>query len=161
MAVAEKFKMFNQAKEFIGDGTIDLDAGDAYFAWILVLSAYTEDLTDSTYADVSANEHANGNGYLTGGIPAVGTAWTHAAGTVTFDCTTDPTWTAASGSIVARRIMLVHVAAGSGDPQSTDKLICTCLMDSAPDDITVTDTNTLTVQLNGSGIFTMSGGTAA
>ena len=161
MAAAEKFKMFNQAKEFIGDGTIDLDEGDAYFAWILVLDTYTEDLTDSTYADVSALEHAEANGYTTGGIPVVGSSWVNSAGTITWDCSTDPTWDAAGGSIVAERIMLVHVLAGSGLPQATDKLICTCLMDSAPANITVTATNTLTVQLNGSGVFTMSGGTAA
>lgn len=158
MAAAEKFKVFNKTKEYIGDGTIDLDAGDAYFVWALLSSAYTEDLTDSTWSDVSANEvTSNGAGQLV----ASGVTWTESSGTVTFDASTDPVWTASGGSIVARRLVLVHRAAGSGVLQATDKLIALNLMDSAPADITVTAGDNLLVTLNASGVFTVSGGTAA
>jgi hypothetical protein len=34
--------------------------------------------------------------------------------------------------------------------------VCYSLLDNSPADVTVTDTNTLTVQINASGVFTLS-----
>lgn len=155
---ADAWKMYNKSKEYIGDGTIDLDAGDAYFAVVLVASGYTPALTHSTYADISANEVANGNGYTTGGDFPGTTTWTESSGTVTFD-SADPAWTASGGSIVARYAVLVHVAAGSGVPQSTDKLICYSLLDDAPADVTAVSGADFTIQLAAGGYFQVSGGT--
>jgi len=154
---ADAWKMYNKAKEFIGDGTIDLDAGDAYFAVILLTSSYTPALTHDTYSDVSSNEVANGNGYSTGGVTPSSTTWTESSGTVTFD-SADPSWTASGGSITARYAALVHVAAGSGDPQAGDKLICYSLLDNSPADVTANDGADLTLVLNSDGYFQVSGG---
>jgi len=154
---ADNFKMYDKAKEFIGDGTIDLDAGDAYFAVVLLTSSYTPSLTHETYADISGAEVANANGYTTGGVTPASTAWTESSGTVTFD-SNDPSWTASGGSIVARYAALVHVAAGSGDPQSTDKLLCYSLLDNTPADLTAVSGAPFTVVIHANGYFQMSGG---
>lgn len=156
---ADAWKVYNKAKEYIGDGTIDLDAGDAYFAVVLLTSSYTPALTHSTYADISAAETANGNGYTTGGDFPGSVTWTESSGTVTFD-SADPAWTASGGSIVARYAALVHVAAGSGVPQSTDKLIAYSLLDNAPADVTAVAGADFTIQLSASGYFTVSGGSS-
>lgn len=154
---ADAWKVYNKAKEYIGDGTIDLDAGDAYFSVILATSSYTPALTHSTYADVSSAEVANGNGYTTGGDFPGSVTWTESSGTVTFD-SADPAWTASGGSITARYAVLVHVAAGSGVPQSTDKLIAYMLLDNSPADVVAADGAGLTIQLPAGGYFTISGG---
>lgn len=149
--------VYNKAKEYIGDGTIDLDAGDGYFRVVLLDSGYTPDLTHSTYADISGDEVANGNGYTTGGTALSSTTWTESSGTVTFD-SADPTWTASGGSIVARYAALVHVAAGTGVPQSSDKLICRALLDTTPADATAVDGAAFRLVLPSGGYFNLSGG---
>ena len=149
---ADAWKVYNKTKEYIGDGTIDLDAGDGYFSVILATSSYTPALTHSTYADVSAAEVANGNGYTTGGDFPGTVTWTESSGTVTFD-SVDPAWTASGGSITARYAVLVHVAAGSGVPQSTDKIMAYCLLDNAPADVTAVDGADFTIQLAAGGYF--------
>jgi len=92
----------------------------------------------TTYAGVT-NEHANGNGYTTGGasisLTLSGTT------TVTVDITTDPVWTASAGSITARFAAIYEVGGN---------VLCYCLLDSAPADVTATSGNTLTVAANAS-----------
>ena len=45
------------------------------------------------------------------------------------------------------------------DSWLVDPIVCVCLLDTTPADVTATDTNTLTVQINASGVFTLSGAT--
>src|SRR3970040_637658 len=79
------------------NGTFDIDTDS--FKCALFLSASNIGAASTTYAGVT-NEHANANGYTTGGIAIALTL----AGTttVTVDITTDPVWTAAGGSITGR-----------------------------------------------------------
>lgn len=154
---ADAWKIYDQAKEFIGDGTIDLDAGDAYFSVVLVTSGYTPAQTHSTYADISGNEVSNGNGYTTGGDICSSVTWTNSSGTITFD-SADPSWTASGGSITARYAVLTHIAAGSSVPQSSDKIIAYSLLDNTPDDVTAADGAPLTIQLSSNGYFRLTGG---
>jgi hypothetical protein len=90
------------------------------------------------------NEHANANGYTTGGIAIALTL----AGTttVTVDIATDPVWTASGGSITARFAGIYEVA---GD------VLVYCLLDDTPADVTATTGNTLTVAAHTSGVFTL------
>lgn len=123
------------------DGTFDVDT-DTYKC-ALFLSTSDIGASSTTYAGVS-NEHANGNGYTTGGIEVdltlAGTT------TVTCDIATDPVWTASGGSIVARFAVIYEVG---GD------VLCYCLLDSTPANVTATAGNTLTVAANASGVFTL------
>lgn len=150
---AENWKLHENAKEYIGDGTIDLD--DDLFHMVLCTSSYSRALSDDTYGDLT--EVANGNGYTTGGEALTSVTWGQTSGTATFDCA-DVEWTASGGAITARYAVIVHVAAGTGLPQSTDKIVCSCLLDDTPADVTASDGGTFTVAINASGVFTLSGG---
>jgi hypothetical protein len=72
----------------------------------LFLSTSNIGAASTTYAGLT-NEHANANGYTTGGIAVTFTL----AGTttVTVDIATDPVWTASGGSITARFAVLYEV----------------------------------------------------
>ncbi len=123
------------------DGTFDIDTD----TWKMALFLSTSNLgaASTTYAGVT-NEHANANGYTTGGIAV--TLTLAGTTTVTVDIATDPVWTASGGSITARFAAIYEV---SGN------VLCYCLLDSAPADVTATTGNTLTVAANASGVFTL------
>jgi hypothetical protein len=123
------------------DGTFDIAGGTYKMA--LFLSTSNVGAASTTYAGVT-NEHANGNGYTTGGIAVDLTV----AGTttVTVDVATDPVWTASTGDIVARFAAIYEVG---GD------VLMYCLLDATPANVTATDGNTLTVAANASGAFTL------
>ena len=144
---ADAWVVHDKAKEYAGDGTIDYD-GDT-FKMILCLS--TSNIATTTvdgYAAVT-NEHATANGYTQGGVTVAAT-WVESSGTVTFDVA-DGVWNASGGSLVAR------FAAIYDDTVTTpvaDPIIAHCLLDNSPADVTTTDGNTLTIQINASGVFT-------
>jgi hypothetical protein len=122
------------------DGTFDLDSDT--FKMALFLNTSDLGAASTTYAGVS-NQHAQANGYLTGGV-AVTLSLTGTT-TVTVD-STDATWTANGGSIVARFAAIYEVGGN---------ILCYCLLDSTPADVTVTTGNVLTVQIHASGVFTL------
>jgi len=131
----------NTGRTSLLNGTFDLDTDT--FKMALFLSTSNLGASSTTYAGLT-NEHANANGYTTGG--AAVTLSLSGTTTVTVDCT-DATWTASGGSIVARYAVIYEVGGN---------VLCYCLLDSTPADVTVTDTNTLTVTINASGLFTLS-----
>lgn len=122
------------------NGTFDFDTDT--FKMALFLSTSNIGAASTTYAGVT-NEHANANGYITGGVAI--TFSLSGTTTVTAD-STDAVWTASGGSIVARFAVIYEVG---GD------VVCYCLLDSAPADVTVTDGNQLTVAIHASGVFTL------
>lgn len=130
----------DSARTDLLNGTFDLDSD----TWKMALFLSTSNIgaASTTYAGLT-NEHANANGYTTGGtaitISLSGTT------TVTAD-STDATWTASGGSIVARFAVIYEVGG---------RVLCYCLLDSAPADVTITTGNQLTVQINVSGVFTL------
>ena len=85
--------VFNKAKEYIGDGTIDLD--DDTLKCMLLADTYTPDATDSVKADLVAHELAAANGYNTGGATLANVTWADTAGITMLDAD-DPVWTSAS-----------------------------------------------------------------
>lgn len=149
---ADAPKKFNTFPFYVGNNVINL-ASHTYKA-ILLTSAFAPNAeTQSTYANVSAAEVANGNGYTTGG-QTVAVTWTRSTGTVTWDIA-DPAWTASGGSITAR-----YLAIYDDTPTSpADPLVCYVLLDNANGgtDVTVTAGNTLTVQIATAGLFSLTG----
>lgn len=149
---AGKFKLYDSAKEYIADGTIDLDT-DTFHIELYLSSSNANALSNTVLASLT-NQHANANGYTTGGIALSGVTWAQVAGTATFDAT-DPVWTAAGGSIVAR--FAVIRKAGTANA-IVNPLLCVCLLEAVgPADVTATSPNTLTITFSASGIFTLSG----
>ena len=123
------------------NGTFDIDT-DTY-KMALFLSTSNIGAASTTFAGVTS-EHAAANGYTAGGnaitLTLAGTT------TVTVDISADPVWTASGGSIVARFAVIYEV---------TGDVLCYCLLDSTPADVTVTTGNTLTVAAHASGVFTL------
>ena len=149
MAAASAWAVHDKFKEYLGDGTIDMD-GDS-FKMALFLSTSNIATTSVDGYAAATNEHANGNGYTTGGEAVASPTWVESTGTVTFDCA-DQAWTASGGSIIAR------YAAIYDDTVTTpvaDPIVCHSLLDSAPADVTATDTNTLTIAIAAGGVFTL------
>jgi hypothetical protein len=141
MAAAGPWLFTNTGRTSMLNGTFDIDSD----TWKMALFLSTSNLAASstTYAGLT-NEHANANGYTTGGMSVALTL----AGTttVTVDITTDPVWTASGGSITARYAVIYEVGGN---------VLCYCLLDSAPADVTATSGNTLTVAAHASGVFTL------
>jgi len=147
---ATAWRKYDSFPEFMGDGTIDMD-NDTFKMALFTSSSNAATVTTNTlYSDLT-NEVANANGYTTAGVTLTGVTWAHSGGTTTFD-TGDAAWTASGGSIVARFAVIYSSTGG--------ELICYCILDSTPADVTVTAGNTLTVAINASGVFTITGMTA-
>lgn len=137
---ASAWTFTNAGRTSLLNGDFDLDTDS--FKMALFLSTSNIGASSTTYAGLT-NEHANANGYTTGGIAL--TMSLSGTTTVTVDCN-DPVWTASGGSIVARFAVIYEVGG---------KVLCYCLLDNTPADVTATSGNTLTVQINASGVFTL------
>jgi hypothetical protein len=124
------------------NGTFDFDTDT--FRVGLYLSTSNIGAASTTIAGVT-NEHANANGYTTGGT-SIGALTLSGTTTVTVDDPADVVWTASGGSIVARFAVLY---------ENGGNVVCYCLLDSTPADVTATDGNTLTIAFHASGIFTL------
>jgi len=152
---AGKWKVYEIAKKYLADGTHDLDDTTNWKVALFLSTSNANTLSVGTnvYGDLT-NEHANANGYTTGGVANTSETWTNSGGTITFDMSTDPTWTASGGSITARFAVIYRNATVN---TIVKPLLCVCLLDTTPADVTATDGNTLTIVINASGIFTLSG----
>lgn len=132
----------NGSRTDLLNGTFDLDTNTFFMA--LFLSTSNIGAASTTYAGLT-NEHALANGYTTGGV-SMGALTLAGTTTVTVDDPADVVWTASGGSIVARYAVIYKLAGN---------VLCYCLLDATPADVTATAGNTLTVALNASGIFTL------
>ncbi len=131
----------NASRDYILDGTVV--PGADTFKMALFLSTSDLGAASTTFAGVS-NEHAAANGYSAGGASI--TLSLSGTTTVKVDIGTDPVWTANGGSIVARFAAIYEVGGN---------ILCYCLLDSTPADVTAADGNTLTVAAHASGVFTL------
>jgi hypothetical protein len=154
---AGKWKLYADAKKYLADGTFDLDNTSNWKMALFLSTSNAETLTTGTdvYGDLT-NEHANGNGYTTGGVALTNPTWTNSSGTMTFDID-DAVWTASGGSIVARFAVIYQNATLNS---IVKPLLCVSLLDTTPANVTATTGNTLTVAINASGVFTLSGATS-
>jgi hypothetical protein len=103
MAAAGKWKLYEAANLRLADGTFDMDNASLGLTMALFLSTSncnTLSVGTGVYGDLT-NQHANGNGYTTGGQALTGETWTKSGSVATFDCD-NVVWTASGGSIVAR-----------------------------------------------------------
>lgn len=132
----------NGGRTSLLDGTFDIDSD----TWKMGLFLSTSNIgaASTTYAGVS-NEHATANGYTQDDTTIVLTL--SGTTTVKVDINTDPVWTAAGGSIIARYAVIY---------ENAGNVLCYCLLDGTDADVTVTTGNTLTVAAHASGVFTLS-----
>lgn len=159
MAAPGKFKAYDFFKKYVLDGTLDLDDATNWKLALFLSTSNANTLSVGTgvYADLT-NEHANANGYTTGGVAVSGLTITRSGATTTFDATDlAPAWTAAGGNIVARFAVLYKNATVN---TIVKPLAGVVLLDVAPADVTVVDGNPLNWTFNASGIYTLTGATA-
>lgn len=142
--MAASITFYNSAKEYIGDGTVDLDTH--VFKVLLTSSSYTPNASTHTQISDITNE-VSGNGYARYTLTPT---WVLSGGTVTFNAD-NATFTASGGSIVARYAVIFDDTTTS----PADALIAYILLDTTPADVTTTTGNTLTIDWHASGIFTL------
>jgi hypothetical protein len=141
---------YDSMKEFMGDGTIDLDdAGAGVFKAELVDTNYTYAATHSKRADWSANALSTANGYTSPGQNLTSVVWSGAS-TVTWDAT-DMSWTAASGSIGPAKHCIVYDDTTTTTTQTDSPLVDV----NFGQEETAGDGTDFKVVWNGSGIFTL------
>jgi hypothetical protein len=153
---AGKWKVYEKAKQFLSDGTFNLSATTN---WKMALftsgsNANTLSLTNGIWSDLT-NEVTAVNGYSAGGVALSGITWSETAGVATF-VTGNGVWNASGGSITARFAVIYENATLNS---IVKPLLCVCLLDTTPADVVCSNGNTLTIQINGSGVFTLSGAT--
>lgn len=110
--MAGEFYLFNSAKEWIGDGTIDLDGHT--FKAALVTSAVTPAASTAApcwgaggSTNLSTNEVTPGGNYSAGGVALANVTWVESAGVVTFD-SDNVTWAQNASNPTNARWMIVY-----------------------------------------------------
>ena len=141
---ANAWSVYDTFKERLGDGGHDLDT-DTFNVALFLSTSNCATLTHDVLGDLD-NQHAQANGYLTGGQALDNVAWTESSGTITFDSDNE-VFTASGGSIVARFAVIYNTTG--------DLLVAFSLLDNTPADVTATDGNTLTIVMHATGIFTL------
>lgn len=142
----------NKAKLNFFSPTGLLAATAANFRIALIGSGWTpNNSTHEVFADASASEIANGNGYVTGGGALSSVALTETAGVIKF--TSSPfVWTASGGNIPAFRRGLVYYLGTLNS--KVNPIVGHFLGDSGGSDVPATvDGTTLTFTPNASGIL--------
>ena len=150
---ASAWAFYNKFKEYVGDGTIDLD-NDVFLMGLYTSASNAATDTLSTRGQIT-NEVANGNGYATGGKTLSAVTWASgaSAGEMRFDCTAK-IWSASGGTIPNVRYAVIYDNS-TGTSAGDRKIMCRSALSTAQ--FTVTDGNTLTVTPSANGIFELNG----
>lgn len=142
---ATAWRIYAKAKEYLGDGTIQL--GTNGFKMALFASGNASTVTLSAYSQLTGEIGTSG-GYASGGEflnPSAGT-WTLSGSTVKFSYSTvGITFTASGGPLTDVKYAVIY--------QSGGELLCWSRLSSAQ--FTVADPNTLTILPATNGVFTL------
>jgi hypothetical protein len=149
MAAPSAITLYNTFKEYLGDGTFDMNTNS--FVVQLHTSTYTPALTHSVLADLT-NEVANGNGYTTGGFALTTPTFTQTSGTAAWKTGNNPSWTGATAGFVAR--YAIFRANGTLNAR-VSPLIGYMILDSTPADVSIAVGNTVTISMHTNGWFTL------
>lgn len=141
------WSIYNSAKEFLLDNTIDID-GTIFRATLHTSASNASDFTLSVIGSVTG-EIADGNGYSTSGKTMGSPTWATGASAkeMRFDSTA-VFWSANGGTIAAIKFL---VLAMSGTSAGNSKLLAWTRLSTAQ--FSLTDTNRLTVTPSANGIF--------
>jgi len=149
---ASAWQLYNEAKKYIGNGTIKLGVDN--FKMVLLQSASNAStFTLSTYAQLSA-EVATAAGYVAGGralVPATG-QWVQGASAKQQKFTMSAigiAFTASGANIANIKFAVIRNSTGT----TAGRLLCWCKLSTSQ--FTVATPNTLTVLPAATGIFTL------
>ena len=144
---AQAWTVYNKAKEYMADGTMDLDTAEFKMA-LFKSTSNADTLTLLSLSQVTDEVNASW-GYATGGKTCSATTWAEgtSAKAIQFDSTA-VFWSANGGTITSIQFAVVYQNTGNNE------LLCYSSLSSAI--FAVTDTNRLTVTPHdGSGYFEM------
>ena len=141
---ATAWALYNKAKKYIGNGTIQL--GTTSVKMKLTTSASNAStLTLSTFASITGEISARG-GYVAGGRALASLIWTVGASAKQYKFNSaDLVFTASGSALNNVKYAVIGVSGG--------KALCYSKLSASQ--FTITSPNTLTIQMNSSGIFTM------
>lgn len=144
---AGTWTIYNSAKEYLMDGTIDLD-GNTFHMSLFTSASNAATATLSVLGSVTS-QVTSGNGYSSSGKAMTGVTWATgaSAGEMRFDATAT-LWTASGGTIANVRYAVIHVAGASA---GATKLLCYAALSTAQ--FTVGSGDTLTVTPSANGVF--------
>lgn len=143
---AQAWKIYNKAKKKLGNQTISLSAQTWRIALFQSASDFS-DLTTSLLTSISG-EVASANNYVQSGKSLAGEVWVTGASAKQYKFDADDIIFTASGGNIANIKAAVIFASGA-----TPHVLCFASLTSTQ--FTLADGNTLTIQMNASGIFTM------
>lgn len=143
---AQAWKIYNRAKHKIGNGTLSLSATTWKIALFQSASDFS-DLTTSLLTSISG-EVASGNNYSSSGRSLAGEVWTVGASAKQYKFDANDIVFTASGGTIANIKAAVIYASGA-----TPHVLCFASLTSSQ--FTLADGNTLTIQFNSAGIFTL------
>ena len=142
--------MYEAAKLAHANGDIDFN-GHSFKINLYLSTSNANTLSGTATPAALTNQVATAFGY-TQNTKAVTITTANSSGTITIDETTNPVWTASGGAITARFAVIYD------DTHADDIPVFVCLLDTAPADVTATDTNTFTITMSASGLVQLSGG---
>lgn len=146
---AQAWKIYNLAKKKIGNATLNL-AATVYRITLHTSASNSATLTLGTYASLTS-EVTEGNGYSSSGKALTGEVWTVGASAKQYKFDTDdPIWTGTGGTIPNIKFANIWLSAASAGGRH---LLCTASLTSSQ--FTLSQGNTLTLQQNSAGVFTM------
>ena len=145
---AGAWTVYNEAKKYIGNGTLKLDTAKRITLHTSASNANTATL--SIYSELTS-EVTSGNGYSSSGKALSNIAWTvgASAGSYKFDAD-DVVWTGTGGSIANIKIAVISNTSGG----ASGKLLCRSVLSSSQ--FTLSSGNTMTIQMASGGILTLS-----
>lgn len=145
MIYSASLQIYTQFKKNLGRS---MNLSTDTFKMLLTSNAYVPNLlTDAVLADVLGE--LSGNGYARQTLGSV--AYDEVGDDMKFDFA-DPVFSATGGNWTARRWVIFDDTVSS----PTKPLVATGLINSADADVTVTSGNTLTFNVNASGLFVLS-----
>lgn len=141
---ATAWTLYNEAKKYIGNGTIQLGV-TAMKCKLTTSASNASTFTLSTFASIT-NEIGTSGGYATGGKALATLAWTVGASAKQYKFDADDlVWTATGGPLTNVKYAVIGVSGG--------RVLCWSRLSTSQ--FTVTIGNTLTLQMNAAGIFTL------
>ena len=151
---AGAWKMYNKAKHYMGNAVINLGSATFDLHLYQTTTGFATK-TLSTYTSL-ANQVASGNNYTLAGKPLTGVVWTSngaaSAGQQRF-WSSALTFTATTGTIPNVKGAVIVVRTGTSAKAPANKLLCYSTLTATA--FTIAQNNTLTITMNGSGIFTL------
>ena len=139
--------IYNEAKKYLMDGSIDLD-GDTWHLSLYTSASNAATATLSVISEVT-NEVTSGNGYSSSGKALTGVTWATGASAseMRFDCTA-LIFTASGGTIPNVKFAVIWKLGASAGAR---KLLCYSQLSTSQ--FTIGTGNTLTITPSANGIF--------